>query len=135
MRNQICLRWAAVIQGDWRSAACGWSKPRRAVERHPRTRSARAGIATARAELRSVEIGLADQTAKAVNEYRQARRLAEWYQELILPKARETVRVPQLEEFPRTQESPATTDLEFLKEREGGPPAGSLPVPIPRPGG
>ena len=59
-------------------------------------RAARASIATARAELRSVEIDLADQTAKALNEYRQARRLAEWYQELILPKARETVRVTQL---------------------------------------
>lgn len=58
-------------------------------------RSARAGIATARAELRSIEIMLADQTAKAVNGYRQARRLAEWYQELILPKARENVRITQ----------------------------------------
>ena len=58
-------------------------------------RSARAGISTARAELRSIEILLADQTAKAVNSYRQARRLAEWYQELILPKARENVRITQ----------------------------------------
>ncbi len=58
-------------------------------------RAARAEIAKARAGLRSVEIGLADQTARIINEYRQARRQAEWYQELILPKARETVRVTQ----------------------------------------
>jgi len=141
-------------------------------------RAARAGIATARAELRSVEIELADQTAKALNEYRQARRLAEWYQELILPKARETVRVTQLlysqgeltflrlleaqriltetelayvdaqlarwrgaveiadllqlEVFPPTQDSPATTDLEFLDEGRG-PPGGPLPEPMPPP--
>ena len=59
-------------------------------------RSARAEISKARAGLRSVEIGLANKTAKVINEYRQARRQAEWYQELILPKARETVRVTQL---------------------------------------
>ena len=58
-------------------------------------RAARAEIAKARAGLQSVEIGLADQTARIINEYRQARRQAEWYQELILPKARETVRVTQ----------------------------------------
>ena len=59
-------------------------------------RAARAKISKARAGLRSVEIGLANKTAKVINEYRQARRQAEWYQELILPKARETVRVTQL---------------------------------------
>ena len=59
-------------------------------------RAARAEIAKARAGLRSVEIGLAEQTARIINEYRQARRQAEWYQELILPKAQETVRVTQL---------------------------------------
>lgn len=59
-------------------------------------RAARAEISKARAGLRSVEIGLANKTAKVINEYRQARRQAEWYQELILPKARETVRVTQL---------------------------------------
>jgi len=141
-------------------------------------RSARAGIATARAELRSVEIELADLTARAINDYRQARRLAEWYQELILPKARETVRVTQLlysqgeltflrlleaqriltetelayvdaqrarwngavtiadllqlEEFPPTFESPATTSLEFLNERQGAPP-GLIPEQMPPP--
>ena len=59
-------------------------------------RAARAEISKARAGLRSVEIGLAEQTARIINEYRQARRQAEWYQELILPKAQETVRVTQL---------------------------------------
>ncbi len=140
-------------------------------------RSARAGIATARAELRSIEITLADQTAKAINDYRQARRLAEWYQELILPKARETVRVTQLlysqgeltflrlleaqriltetelayvdaqrtrwqgaveianllqlEEFPPTMDSPATTELEFTVERDG--PLRAVPEQVPPP--
>jgi cobalt-zinc-cadmium efflux system outer membrane protein len=59
-------------------------------------RSARADIASARADLRRIEIELAAQTAEAVNRYRQARRQAEWYEDLILPKARETVRVTQL---------------------------------------
>ena len=58
-------------------------------------RSARADIATSRATLRQVEIDLAAQTAQVINIYRQAQRLVDWYEEYILPKARETLQVTQ----------------------------------------
>jgi cobalt-zinc-cadmium efflux system outer membrane protein len=58
-------------------------------------RSARADIATSRATLREVEIDLAMQTAQVINIYRQAQRLVDWYEEYILPKARETLQVTQ----------------------------------------
>ena len=58
-------------------------------------RSARADIATSRATLREVEIDLAAQTAQVINIYRQAQRLVDWYEEYILPKARETLQVTQ----------------------------------------
>jgi cobalt-zinc-cadmium efflux system outer membrane protein len=58
-------------------------------------RAARAEIATARADLRLVELGLATQTAQAVAAYRTSQRLVDWYEEYILPKARETVTLTQ----------------------------------------
>ncbi len=58
-------------------------------------RSARADIATARADLRMVELDLATQTAQAVAAYRTSQRLVDWYEEFILPKARETVTLTQ----------------------------------------
>lgn len=58
-------------------------------------RSARADIATSRATLREVELDLATQTAQAIASYRTAQRLASWYEEYILPKARETVHLTQ----------------------------------------
>lgn len=59
-------------------------------------RSAQADIANSRAELRTIELDLATQTAQAVNAYRTARRLVAWYEESILPKARETVQLTQM---------------------------------------
>ena len=58
-------------------------------------RAARADIATARASLRMVELDLATQTAQAVAAYRTSQRLVDWYEEYILPKARETVTLTQ----------------------------------------
>ena len=58
-------------------------------------RAARAEIATARADLRMVELDLATQTARAVAAYRTSQRLVDWYEEYILPKARETVTLTQ----------------------------------------
>lgn len=58
-------------------------------------RAARAEIATARADLRMVELDLATQTARAVAAYRTSQRLVDWYEEFILPKARETVTLTQ----------------------------------------
>lgn len=58
-------------------------------------RAARADIATARADLRMVELDLAQQTAQAVAAYRTAQRAVDWYEEYILPKARETVTLTQ----------------------------------------
>ena len=58
-------------------------------------RSARADIAKAQADLRTVELDLAYQTAQIMAEYRTAQRMVAWYEEAILPKARETVRIMQ----------------------------------------
>ncbi|MFM8733761.1 MAG: TolC family protein, partial [Pirellulales bacterium] len=58
-------------------------------------RSARAGIASARADLRQVELDLATQAAEAIAAYRTAQRQADWYEQYILPKARETVQLTQ----------------------------------------
>lgn len=58
-------------------------------------RSARADIATSRASLRTIEIDLATQTAQAIATYRTSQRLVEWYEQYILPKARETVQLTQ----------------------------------------
>jgi cobalt-zinc-cadmium efflux system outer membrane protein len=58
-------------------------------------RSARADIASSRADLRVVEIDLATQTAQAIAAYRTSQRLVEWYEQYILPKARETVQLTQ----------------------------------------
>ena len=58
-------------------------------------RSARADIATSRANLRTIEIDLATQTAQAIATYRTSQRLVEWYQQYILPKAKETVQLTQ----------------------------------------
>ena len=58
-------------------------------------RSARADIATTRANLRMIELDLATQTAQAIANYRTAQRLVDWYEQYILPKARETVQLTQ----------------------------------------
>ena len=58
-------------------------------------RSARAEIAASRADLRTIEIDLATQTAQAIAAYRTSQRLVEWYEQYILPKARETVQLTQ----------------------------------------
>lgn len=58
-------------------------------------RSARADIATSRATLREIELDLATQAAQAIANYRTAQRLANWYEEYIIPKARETVHLTQ----------------------------------------
>ena len=58
-------------------------------------RAAAADIAAARADLRDVELSLAVQTAEMMNTFRRAQRTAAWYEEGILPKARETVEVTQ----------------------------------------
>ena len=58
-------------------------------------RSARAHIASSRADLRTIEIDLATQTAQAIAAYRTSQRLVEWYETYILPKARETVQLTQ----------------------------------------
>ena len=58
-------------------------------------RAARAGIASARADLRMTELDLATQAAQAVAAYRTTQRMAEWYEQYILPKARETVAITQ----------------------------------------
>ena len=58
-------------------------------------RSARAEIAASRADLRTIEIDLATQTAQAIAAYRTSQRLVEWYELYILPKARETVQLTQ----------------------------------------
>lgn len=58
-------------------------------------RAARADIASARAELRVTELDLATRAAEAVAAYRTSQRLVAWYEEYILPKARETVQLTQ----------------------------------------
>ena len=58
-------------------------------------RAARAEIASARADLRMTELDLAARAAQAVASYRTAQRMVEWYEEFILPKARETVQLTQ----------------------------------------
>jgi cobalt-zinc-cadmium efflux system outer membrane protein len=58
-------------------------------------RSARADIASSRADLRTIELDLATQAAQAIANYRTSQRLVEWYEQYILPKARETVQLTQ----------------------------------------
>jgi cobalt-zinc-cadmium efflux system outer membrane protein len=58
-------------------------------------RAAAAEIAVARADLRRVELDLAAEAAETMDTFRRAQRSAAWYQEGILPKARETVDVTQ----------------------------------------
>jgi cobalt-zinc-cadmium efflux system outer membrane protein len=58
-------------------------------------RSARADIASSRADLRTIELDLATQAAQAIASYRTAQRQADWYEQLILPKARETLKLTQ----------------------------------------
>jgi hypothetical protein len=45
--------------------------------------------------MRMIELDLATQTAQAVAAYRTSQRLVAWYEEYILPKARETVSLTQ----------------------------------------
>ena len=49
------------------------------------------------ADLRDVELSLAAQAAEMMNTFRRAQRTAAWYEEGILPKARETVEVTEQE--------------------------------------
>jgi len=59
-------------------------------------RAATADIAAARADMRQVELELAARAAETMNVFRRAQRTVAWYEESILPKARETVEVTQL---------------------------------------
>jgi cobalt-zinc-cadmium efflux system outer membrane protein len=59
-------------------------------------RAARADIASSRANLRTIEIDLANQAAEAIAVYRTSQRSVEWYEQYILPKARETVQLTQM---------------------------------------
>jgi len=59
-------------------------------------RSARADIASSRADLRTIELDLANRAAQAIATYRTSQRLVEWYEQYILPKARETVQLTQM---------------------------------------
>jgi cobalt-zinc-cadmium efflux system outer membrane protein len=58
-------------------------------------RAARAGIANARADLQTIELDLAAEVAEQLANYRSAQRLVIWYEQDILPKARETVSLTQ----------------------------------------
>ncbi|MFM7034132.1 MAG: TolC family protein [Planctomycetia bacterium] len=58
-------------------------------------RSARADIASSRAGLRTIELDLATRAAQTIAGYRTSQRLVDWYEEYILPKARETVQLTQ----------------------------------------
>jgi len=58
-------------------------------------RSARADIASSRADLRTIELDLATQAAQAIAMYRVAQRQADWYEQAILPKARQTLELTQ----------------------------------------
>jgi cobalt-zinc-cadmium efflux system outer membrane protein len=58
-------------------------------------RSARADIASSRAALRTTELDLATQAAQVIASYRTSQRLVAWYEEFILPKARETLQLSQ----------------------------------------
>ena len=58
-------------------------------------RTARADIASARADLRNVELDLANSTAQTIAAYRAAQRNVEWFEQYILPKARETLELTQ----------------------------------------
>jgi cobalt-zinc-cadmium efflux system outer membrane protein len=58
-------------------------------------RAARADIASARADLRTIELDLATEAAQQLASYRTAQRLVGWYEQDILPKARETVALTQ----------------------------------------
>ena len=58
-------------------------------------RAARADIASARADLRMTELDLATQAAQVIAAYRTSQRMVEWYEQFILPKARETVQITQ----------------------------------------
>ena len=58
-------------------------------------RSARADIASSRANLRTIELDLATKAAQTIAAYRTSQRLVEWYEAYILPKARETVQLTQ----------------------------------------
>jgi cobalt-zinc-cadmium efflux system outer membrane protein len=58
-------------------------------------RSARADIASSRANLRTIELDLATKAAQTIAAYRTSQRLVEWYETYILPKARETVQLTQ----------------------------------------
>ena len=59
-------------------------------------RTTRAEIASARADLRDIELTLAETTANTIATYRTSQRQTRWFEEYILPKARETVAVTQL---------------------------------------
>lgn len=59
-------------------------------------RTTRAEIASARADLRDIELTLAETTANTIAIYRTSQRQTRWFEEYILPKARETVAVTQL---------------------------------------
>lgn len=90
-------------------------------------RSARADIASARADLRDIELTLAETTATTIATYRTSQRQTRWFEEYILPKARENVAVTQLlysqGEIPfinllQAQRILNQTELEYVQSQE-----------------
>ncbi|MBU6309319.1 MAG: TolC family protein [Planctomycetes bacterium] len=123
-------------------------------------RTARADIATSRADLRTIELDLATQAAQAVATYRVAQRQADWYEQSILPKARETLQLTQqlyargevtFLSLLQAQKILTETELAFVESQadrwtgavaiadllqlEQFPPTGDAPAVVPPPSG
>jgi cobalt-zinc-cadmium efflux system outer membrane protein len=123
-------------------------------------RTARADIASSRADLQTIELTLATQAAQAVATYRVAQRQADWYEQSILPKARETLQLTQqlyargevtFLSLLQAQKILTETELAFVEAQadrwtgavaiadllqlEQFPPADNAPAVVPPPGG
>ena len=123
-------------------------------------RTARADIASSRADLQTIELTLATQAAQAVAMYRVAQRQADWYEQSILPKARETLQLTQqlyargevtFLSLLQAQKILTETELAFVEAQadrwsgavaiadllqlEQFPPADNAPAVVPPPGG
>ena len=123
-------------------------------------RTARADIASSRADLHMIELDLATQAAQAVASYRVAQRQADWYEQSILPKARETLELTQqlyargevtFLSLLQAQKILTETELAFVEAQadrwtgavaiadllqlEQFPPADNAPAVVPPPGG
>jgi cobalt-zinc-cadmium efflux system outer membrane protein len=123
-------------------------------------RTARADIASSRADLHMIELDLATQAAQAVASYRVAQRQADWYEQSILPKARETLELTQqlyargevtFLSLLQAQKILTETELAFVEAQadrwtgavaiadllqlEQFPPPDNAPAVVPPPGG